>query len=769
MSVYDDAGAQWDIDPDLLRALEIQESGRKTQATSPVGAEGNMQFMPPTARGVGVANTREPTFSVPGAAKLLHDLRAGPANGDITTALRMYHGGPDPSKWGPVNAAYAPAVYANMKKLQGQSQPTDASTFNPATMSDAELAAHLDQEAASAVPDKAVPPTMEAAPAAPDFATMTQEQIQAHLNDEAATVAPPVATSTPANETPSHAVIRAALDPNSPTHVGFSPAEATAFDAGFKNAGRGIGIGLNRLIGDPLGMLPGQVANRDAFNAQYANDPTAQMGQTTASTLATLPIMAAVNPLVSRGVQAGIGGLSTVAPGAASALSGAARFLGGASTGSLPLRVASGGAVGALQGAEAAAINSGQSDQPLSTQLAQGAITGGAVGASVPALQSIGNALSGAAANVAPEVAQIAQLARDRYGIQLTAPQLGMSPALSYANSALKMVPGSGVGAENAATQQQFNRAVAQTFGENTAKITPDVLTNAQRRIGGVMNTVERANPVRLDNTFLNDAAQIETNARTSLPDSEFGVIKRQLDNVMQNLQPGDTISGTTYGNLIHKGSPLDSALKSSDANIRNYATQIRDALRDSLTRSLSPEDSTAYQEARTQYKNLMTVRPLTLRADATGGPMPSTGDVSPAALRAAVNRSYGENVAMEPPGRVPLNDLARIGQMMKEPPSSGTSERGSMMYAGVRGAELLGALATGHYAGFLPAAAGLGAGMVGGRLAASYLRSPGLANRMIDSSLNPLAYSAQNPLLTRYAAPLAVTAGPRRNLQPQQ
>jgi hypothetical protein len=774
MSVYDDAGAQWDVDPDLLRALEMQESGGKTTATSPTGAEGNMQFEPPTARGVGVANTRVPAFSVFGAAKLLHDLRDGPAKGDITTALRMYHGGPDPSKWGPVNAAYAPTVFANLQKMKGQAPPPGAGlAFNPARMSDADLTAQLDRDVAAA---GSAPGALSNAPAtgtAPSIAGMTDAQLQAQLDaDVAASNAPvagtPAAAQPQPGETTTHAVLRGFATPGSPTSPLFSPEESAAMLAGEQAGLRNIGITANRLIGDPLGMLPGQTAAREAYNAKYANSGPAQLGSLLSSTAATLPIMGAVNPLVARGVGAGVNALGSVAPGLASAAQGGVDLLSGAlgaptatAAGSVPLQVLSRGAVGAVQGGEAAAINSGASDNPLATQVAHGALVGGSLGAAAPALGAAGSALTGRGVQLSPEVAQIAQMARDNYGIQLTAPQLGLSPSLAYASSALKMVPLSGAGAENAATQQQFNRAVSQTFGENATKITPDILTGAQRRIGGVMSTIENGANVSLDNTFLNDAARIEANARTSLPDSEYGVVKRQFDNIMKNLQPGDTISGTTYGNLIHKGSPLDSALNSSDSNIKNFAGQIRDALRDSLTRSLAPEDASAYQLARTQYKNLMTVRPLTLRADATGGAAPSTGDISPAALRSAVNRSYGDSVAMEPPGSVPLNDLARIGQMLKEPPSSGTAERGSMLALGAKAAELGGALAAGHYAGVLPAAATLGAGVAGGRLAGAYLRSPGLANRMIDTSLNPLAYRAPNPLLLRYAAPLAVLANP--------
>lgn len=136
MSIYDDAGSQWNVDPLLLQALERVESSGNVNATSPAGAQGNMQFMPGTAAAQGVANPRYPSFSVPGAAKMLDSLLTGPAKGDLNTALRMYQGGTDRSKWGKQNAAYAQKVasaYQTLLAAQGPSQAT--ANFNPANAS----------------------------------------------------------------------------------------------------------------------------------------------------------------------------------------------------------------------------------------------------------------------------------------------------------------------------------------------------------------------------------------------------------------------------------------------------------------------------------------------------------------------------------------------------------------------------------------------------------------------------------------------------------
>lgn len=772
MSVYEEAGSQWGIDPALLRAMEMQESGGNVNATSKTGAQGNMQFMPSTARAVGVANTRVPAFSVPSAAKLIRQLLDGPAKGDITTALRMYHGGEDRSKWGPVNAAYAPAVFGNLKKAQ-MPPPTAPAAFNPATMSDAELAAHLDEEARgapaqTAAPAKAAPATLAPVPFNP--ATMSDAELAAHLDQEAAGG--------------SEAQIAAAPETKLRIgHIGFTPDERKAYDAGIEQSTRDIGTTLHRAAGwvgrnipgvetaysavgyDPASAVSRLDQERAQFNQQYGNSGDASFGRGVGQTTATLPIMGVANPLISTGARAGANALSSISPELAATVGKGLTFLGGeAGAASLPTRIASQTASGAIQGGEAAAINSGQSDAPIAQQVKEGALTGGLIGAAAPVAQGVTRAVSGAAANIPQDVAKIAQLARDNYGIQLKPAQLGLNPALGYANSALKMIPGSGAGASEAATRDQWINAVAKTIdpSASVSRITPEFISTQQRRIGGVLEDIENGARVNLDGGFLNDAARIEANAQSSLTDQEFGVVRRQLDNVMKNVDSAGDITGQTYGNLIHKGSALDSALSSTNANVRNYASQIRDALRDSLQRSITPEEAEAYRTARTQYKNLKTVEPLTTRADTQGGPRPSVGDISPAALQAAVTSSYGRtSYARAGHGDIPLIDLARIGQFMKEPPNPGSHMRTSMLGLGVKAAELAGLAATGHYAGIGPAAAALGAGWAGGRLANSYLSSPALANRMIDRSLNPAAAAAANPLmLPQWTIPLAITAG---------
>ena len=65
------AGAKYDVSPKLLAAVAKVESGYNPKAVSPAGAQGLMQLMPATAKGLGVHNSFDPQQAINGAAKLL--------------------------------------------------------------------------------------------------------------------------------------------------------------------------------------------------------------------------------------------------------------------------------------------------------------------------------------------------------------------------------------------------------------------------------------------------------------------------------------------------------------------------------------------------------------------------------------------------------------------------------------------------------------------------------------------------------------------------
>jgi hypothetical protein len=89
--LFESAGARHGISSDILRAVARAESGFRTDAVSPAGAQGLMQLMPSTARGLGV-NPFDPAQAIDGAAGILAgNLRKF---GSLDKALAAYNAGP---------------------------------------------------------------------------------------------------------------------------------------------------------------------------------------------------------------------------------------------------------------------------------------------------------------------------------------------------------------------------------------------------------------------------------------------------------------------------------------------------------------------------------------------------------------------------------------------------------------------------------------------------------------------------------------------------
>jgi soluble lytic murein transglycosylase-like protein len=120
--LFNAAGAKHGVSPKLLAAVAKVESNYDRRAVSPAGAQGLMQIMPSTARGVGV-DAFDPAQAVDGAARILK------ANlkefGSLDLALAAYnagggavrrHGGIPPFA---ETQAYVPKVKAALAALGG--------------------------------------------------------------------------------------------------------------------------------------------------------------------------------------------------------------------------------------------------------------------------------------------------------------------------------------------------------------------------------------------------------------------------------------------------------------------------------------------------------------------------------------------------------------------------------------------------------------------------------------------------------------------------
>ncbi len=90
-ALFAQASATYGLPSGLLRAVASVESGFNPNAVSPAGAQGLMQLMPGTARGLGV-DPMNPVQAVDGAARMLSGLVK--EFGSVKLALAAYNAGP---------------------------------------------------------------------------------------------------------------------------------------------------------------------------------------------------------------------------------------------------------------------------------------------------------------------------------------------------------------------------------------------------------------------------------------------------------------------------------------------------------------------------------------------------------------------------------------------------------------------------------------------------------------------------------------------------
>ncbi|MBL7224959.1 MAG: transglycosylase SLT domain-containing protein [Desulfobacteraceae bacterium] len=86
------AASRYEVDPALVKAIIMAESGYNPQAVSRQGAKGLMQLMPRTARSLGVEDSFNPEHNVNGGVKYLKQL-LDEFDDNLKFALAAYNAG----------------------------------------------------------------------------------------------------------------------------------------------------------------------------------------------------------------------------------------------------------------------------------------------------------------------------------------------------------------------------------------------------------------------------------------------------------------------------------------------------------------------------------------------------------------------------------------------------------------------------------------------------------------------------------------------------
>lgn len=227
-----------------------------------------------------------------------------------------------------------------------------------------------------------------------------------------------------------------------------------------------------------------------------------------------------------------------------------------------------------------------------------------------------------------------AQEAGRALGMRLTPGQATGSRALQQFEAKLESQPMTSgpfnrIKADNARVlSREFLRAIGETGDE----VTPQVIAQADQRIGGAFERAAENNRINWDDALQADLAGIVQTASGELQEQEARVIARQAEDLLQKAaRAGGVLEGQAFQNSRQALTRLSIGNNSS---IGFWARQMREALDDALLRSVGPGAAAQLATARGQYRILATAM------NRTGALNTAKGAVQPGILANALAQS---------------------------------------------------------------------------------------------------------------------------------
>ena len=269
----------------------------------------------------------------------------------------------------------------------------------------------------------------------------------------------------------------------------------------------------------------------------------------------------------------------------------------------------------------------------------------------------------GADASAALTQAQKAILDRGKaMGFKTTPGQETGSRSLQQMEARLESNPfTSGTFNEIKATNQSvLNRAAAQAIGVDAAELSNPVLAQAQRQISAVYNKVASPNVQKLDQMYVMNGIDLIDSAAEGLTTQPLrtNIFVKQLQELANKGEAtGNQL--TTLSSKIGKRAKNEMTTANGDRELGQALFQIKEIVDDQLAAGLSAADQAAFQAARANYRNLMTLR------SNPGVVNPSSGNVSGLNLASALTRKDPRGF-MEGTNTTPMYEAARFAQAFR-------------------------------------------------------------------------------------------------------
>ena len=269
----------------------------------------------------------------------------------------------------------------------------------------------------------------------------------------------------------------------------------------------------------------------------------------------------------------------------------------------------------------------------------------------------------GADASAALTQAQKAILDRGKaMGFRTTPGQETGSRSLQQMEARLESNPfTSGTFNEIKATNQSvLNKAAAQAIGVDAAELSNPVLAQAQRQISAVYNKVASPNVQKLDQMYVMNGIDLIDSAAEGLTTQPLrtNIFVKQLQELANKGEAtGNQL--TTLSSKIGKRAKNEMTTANGDRELGQALFQIKEIVDDQLAAGLSAADQAAFQAARANYRNLMTLR------SNPGVVNPSSGNVSGLNLASALTRKDPRGF-MEGTNTTPMYEAARFAQAFR-------------------------------------------------------------------------------------------------------